>query len=44
MRHLPQWETEHGEPGSFKDDVCLSLLFHLPKQQQSPTELSPTGQ
>lgn len=26
MRHLPQWETEHWEPDSFKDDVSLSLL------------------
>lgn len=26
MRHLPHWETEHWEPGSFEDDVCLSSL------------------
>lgn len=26
MRRLPQWDTEHWEPGSFKDDVCLSPL------------------
>lgn len=25
MSRLPQWDTEHWEPGSFKDDVCLSL-------------------